>query len=170
MKKINKKSLALRENSLALLCIFFGQTAHSPRHYTHNAPITKIGVHLRFLKNVTSWTRHLKFLTVCMVPLHICQPCVLERRSGVLDQPTLPFLVCPFLQSVACFLFIVDAHLLTSCMALQTVQSVMIAVYEGQLAWAVWHCRPFAVCKGQLACRRCSPSILKKWNLTNWSS
>jgi len=46
----------------------------------------------------------------------------------------------------------------------------MIAVCEGQLAWALWHCRPFAVCKGQLACRRCSPSILKKWNLTNPSS
>jgi hypothetical protein len=68
---------------------------------------------------------------------------------------------------VACFLVIADAHLLIGCMALQTVRLVMIAVYEGQLAWAVWHCRPFAVCKGQLACRRCSPSILKKWNLTN---
>ncbi len=71
---------------------------------------------------------------------------------------------------VACFLVIADAHLLTGCMALQTARSVMIAVCESQLAWAVWHCRLFAVCKGQLACRRCSPSILKKWNLTNLSS
>jgi hypothetical protein len=42
MKKVNKNSPALRENSLALLCIFSGQTAHSPRHYTRNARITKI--------------------------------------------------------------------------------------------------------------------------------
>jgi hypothetical protein len=111
------------------------------------------GVHLRFLKNRTSWTRNLKFLTVCMVPLHICQPCVLEGRSSLLDHPTLPFLVCPFLQSVACFLFIVDAHLLTGCMALQTARLVMIAV-----------------CTSQLAFRRCSPSILKKQNLPNPSS
>jgi hypothetical protein len=71
---------------------------------------------------------------------------------------------------VVCFLFIGDAHLLTSCMALETVRSVTIAVCKGQLAWTVWRCRPFAVCMGQLACRRCSPSILKKWNLTNSSS
>jgi hypothetical protein len=32
-----------------------------------------------------------------MVPLRICQLCVLEGRSGLLDHPTLPFLVCPFL-------------------------------------------------------------------------
>ncbi len=82
--------------------------------------------------------------TVCMISLCICQPRVPEGRSGLLDHPTLPFLVCPFLQNVACFLFIADAHLLTGCMALQTVRSVLIAV-----------------CKGQLAFRRCSPSIFK---------
>jgi hypothetical protein len=27
------------------------------------------GVHFRFLKNKTSWTRHLKFFTVCMISL-----------------------------------------------------------------------------------------------------
>jgi hypothetical protein len=64
VKKVNKKSPALREKSLALLCIILGQTAHSPalreksptllcivlgqtahnpRHYTRNARITKIG-------------------------------------------------------------------------------------------------------------------------------
>jgi hypothetical protein len=43
VKKVNKNSPTLRENSLALLCIFSGQTAHSPRHYTRNAWITKIG-------------------------------------------------------------------------------------------------------------------------------
>jgi hypothetical protein len=32
-----------------------------------------------------------------MVPLRICQPRVLEGRSGLLDYPTLPFLMCPFL-------------------------------------------------------------------------
>ncbi len=39
------------------------------------------GVHLRFLKNKTSWTRHFKFFTVCVIFLCICQPCVPERRS-----------------------------------------------------------------------------------------
>jgi hypothetical protein len=39
------------------------------------------GVHLRFLKNKTSWTCHLKFFTICMISLCICQPCVPERRS-----------------------------------------------------------------------------------------
>jgi hypothetical protein len=43
VKKVNKNSPASRSNSPALLCIFSGQTAPSPRHYTHNAPITKIG-------------------------------------------------------------------------------------------------------------------------------
>jgi hypothetical protein len=66
-------------------------------------PISILEEHLRFLKNRTSWTRHLKFLTVCMISLCICQPRVLKRRSGLLDHPTFPFLVCPFLQSVACF-------------------------------------------------------------------
>jgi hypothetical protein len=70
---------------------------------------------------------------------------------------------------VACFLVIVDAHLLTGCMALQTIRSVTIAICKGQLAWAVWQCKLFAVCTGQLACRRFSPSILKKWNLMNLS-
>ncbi len=46
MKKVNKNSPASRENSPALLCIFSGQTAPSPRHYTRNAPITKIGLML----------------------------------------------------------------------------------------------------------------------------
>jgi hypothetical protein len=81
-----------------------------------------------------------------------------------------PFYCVPFWVLGGMFLVIADAHLLTGCMALQTARSVMIAVCEGQLAWAVWHCRPFAIYKGQLACRRCSPSILKKWNLTNLSS
>jgi hypothetical protein len=44
VKKVNKKSPALREKSPALLCIFSSQTAHSPWHYTHNAPITKIAL------------------------------------------------------------------------------------------------------------------------------
>jgi hypothetical protein len=35
---------------------------------------------------------------------------------------------------VACFLVIADAHLLIGYMALQTVQSVTIAVCKGQLA------------------------------------
>jgi hypothetical protein len=43
VKKVNKNRPALRENSPALLCIFSGQTAPSPQHYTRNAPITKIG-------------------------------------------------------------------------------------------------------------------------------
>jgi hypothetical protein len=43
VKKVNKNSPASRENSPALLCIFSGQTAPSPRHYTRNALITKIG-------------------------------------------------------------------------------------------------------------------------------
>jgi hypothetical protein len=43
VKKVNKNRPALRENSPTLLCIFSGQTAPSPRHYTRNAPITKIG-------------------------------------------------------------------------------------------------------------------------------
>jgi hypothetical protein len=43
MKKVNKNRPALHENSSALLCIFSGQTAPSPRYYTRNAPITKIG-------------------------------------------------------------------------------------------------------------------------------
>jgi len=42
VKKVNKKSPALREKSPALLCIFSSQTAHSPQHYPRNAPITKI--------------------------------------------------------------------------------------------------------------------------------
>jgi hypothetical protein len=43
VKKVNKNRPALRENRPALLCIFSGQTARRPRHYTRNAPITKIG-------------------------------------------------------------------------------------------------------------------------------
>jgi hypothetical protein len=39
MKKVNKNSPALREKSLTPQCIFPGQTAHSPRHYTRNARI-----------------------------------------------------------------------------------------------------------------------------------
>jgi hypothetical protein len=42
VKKVNKNRPALRENCPALLCIFSGQTAPRPRHYTRNAPITKI--------------------------------------------------------------------------------------------------------------------------------
>ncbi len=60
------------------------------------------------------------------------------------------------------FLFIADVHLLTGCMALQIVRSVLIVVCKGQLARVVWHYRLFAVCKGQLLFRRGSPSILKK--------
>jgi hypothetical protein len=39
VKKVNKNSQALRENSQAPLCIFPGQTATSQRHYTRNAQI-----------------------------------------------------------------------------------------------------------------------------------
>jgi len=56
------------------------------------------------------------------------------------------FLACPFLQSVACFSFIIDVHLLTGCMAVQTVRSVLIVVCMGQLAWVVWQYRPFDQC------------------------
>jgi len=52
-------------------------------------------IHLQFLKIKTSWTHHLKFFTVCMMSLSICQPCVLKRRSGLLDHLTLRFNV-PF--------------------------------------------------------------------------
>jgi hypothetical protein len=52
VKKVNKNSPALRENSPALLCIFSGQTAHSPRHYTRNARITKIGFYVVECPNV----------------------------------------------------------------------------------------------------------------------
>jgi hypothetical protein len=39
-----------------------------------------------------------ELLRQCLVcDLHICQPRVPEGRSGLLDHPTLPFLVCPFL-------------------------------------------------------------------------
>jgi hypothetical protein len=42
VKKVNKKSPALRKKISALLCIFSGQTAHNPQHYIRNARITKI--------------------------------------------------------------------------------------------------------------------------------
>jgi hypothetical protein len=48
VKKVNKNRPALRENSPALLCIFSGQTAPSPQHYTRNALITKIGARKEF--------------------------------------------------------------------------------------------------------------------------
>jgi hypothetical protein len=53
MKKVNKNSPASCSNSPALLCIFSGQTAPSPRHYTRNAPITKIGKVNQGLKSQT---------------------------------------------------------------------------------------------------------------------
>jgi len=62
VKKVNKKSPALRENSPALLCIFFGQTAHSPPHYTRNAPITKIGNPLTFVSDLVKGHYFLNFL------------------------------------------------------------------------------------------------------------
>jgi hypothetical protein len=187
-----------------------------------------------------------------MISLCICQPCVPERRSGLLDHPTLRFSVSfsiewhvfylspmytswpavwhyrPFDQCWSQFVranwrglygitdrsISVDRGLYgpigVGCMALQTVRSVLVAVCTGQLAWAVWHYKPFhqcwsrsvranwrglygitdrsisvdrglyrpigmscmalqtvpsvliAICTGQLAFRRCSPSILKK--------
>jgi hypothetical protein len=39
MKKVNKNSQALQENSQALLCIFPSQTANSHGHYICNARI-----------------------------------------------------------------------------------------------------------------------------------
>ncbi len=58
-----------------------------------------------------------------MVPIYVCQPYVLEGRSGLLLQ-TLPFLVSFSGFGVACFLVIVDAHLLTDCMALQIIRGL----------------------------------------------
>ncbi len=58
MKKVNKNRPALRENSPALLCIFSGQTAPNPRHYTRNAPITKIGMafECHFFPGLLKWS------------------------------------------------------------------------------------------------------------------
>jgi len=46
MKKIKKKSLALRSNSLALQYVFGGQTASSLRPYGRNAQIICIGLQI----------------------------------------------------------------------------------------------------------------------------
>jgi hypothetical protein len=108
-----------------------------------------------------------KHLQQCLLgDLYICQPRVLERRSGLLDHLTFRFIVS---FSTECGMFFiyrrctppdrlygitnrsisVDRGLYepigVGCMALQTVRSVLIAV-----------------CTSQLAFRRCSPSIFKK--------
>ncbi len=98
--------------------------------------------------------------------LCICQPRVPERRSGLLDHLTLRFIVS---FSTKCGMFFIyrrctppnRLHGITDhsisvdrglygpigvgCMALQTVRLMLITI-----------------CTGQLAFRRCSPSILKK--------
>ncbi len=51
----------------------------------------------------------------------------------------------PSIQSYGCFLFIINGHLLTSCMALQTFRSMSITV-----------------CTSQLAFMKCPPSIFLK--------
>jgi hypothetical protein len=79
VKKVNKNSSASRENSSALLCIFSGQTAPSPRHYTRNAPITKIG----FTKS--------GFVKFLFAKLHILNPVL--RASG-LPNPAVSNRVC----------------------------------------------------------------------------
>jgi hypothetical protein len=109
-------------------------------------------------------SEHLQQCVLC--DLCICQPRVHERRLGLLDYLTLRFIVsfstkcgmffiyrrCTPLDrlygitdrsiSVDCGLY---GPISVGCMALRTVRSVLITVYTGQLAF-----------------RRCSPSILKK--------
>jgi hypothetical protein len=101
-----------------------------------------------------------------MISLCICQPCVPERRSGLLNHLTFRFSVSFPIECGMFFIYRrctppdrlygitdrsinVDRDLYRSigvgCMALQTVRSMLITV-----------------CTGQLAFRRCSPSILKK--------
>jgi hypothetical protein len=80
-----------------------------------------------------------------MIFLYICQPCVPERGSGLLDHLT-PHFIMSFSTECGCFLFIADVHLLTGYMALQTIRSVLIAICTGQLAWAVWHYKSFDQC------------------------
>ncbi len=113
-----------------------------------------------------TWTRHLKFSTVCMISFCICQPCVPERRSGLLDHLT-PRFILSFSKECGMFFIyrrctppdrlygITDRSISVDhglygpidvgCMALQTVRSMFIAV-----------------CTSQLAFRRCSPLIIKK--------
>jgi hypothetical protein len=45
------------------------------------------------LKKQNLVNSYLKFLTICMISLCICQPCVLKRRSGLLDHLTLRFIM-----------------------------------------------------------------------------
>jgi hypothetical protein len=108
-------------------------------------------------------SEHLQQCLLC--DLCICQPCVPERRSGLLDHLTLRFIVSFSTECGMFFIYrrctpyrlygIIDRSISVDrdlygpigvgCMALQTVWSVLIAV-----------------CTGQLAFMRCSPSILKK--------
>jgi hypothetical protein len=102
-----------------------------------------------------------------MISLCICQPCVPERRSGLLGHRTLRFSVSFSKECGMFFIYhrctppdrlygITDCSISVDhdlygpigvgCMALQTVRSMLIAVYTGQLAWAVWHYRPFDQC------------------------
>jgi hypothetical protein len=59
VKKVNKYSPELCKKSPAPQCIFPGQTAHSPRHYAHNAQIIRIGKAISELMHREDATRDL---------------------------------------------------------------------------------------------------------------
>jgi hypothetical protein len=72
MKKFNKNSPALRENSPSLQYVFDGQTAPSPAHCERSAQIICIGGVAFWVAKQQKWCTQCRTLRSCSAQLMIC--------------------------------------------------------------------------------------------------